>query len=186
MNMGVKQYFTNIRNATVSTLEGMAVTMSWMFRRPYTIQWPDKIDKPLEETLPETTRGLLEVETKLCTGCLACETACPINCITIETERNTETKERFITRFDIDAAKCMYCGLCVEACRTDAIRHTTNFAAANDNIANLIFHFVSKGERFVPAKPKELPTDLPLRGTIIRSMVKECSFQKNRRHERSC
>lgn len=174
----MRQYFTNIKNGALSTLEGMAVTMSWMFRRPFTIQWPDKIDKPLEETLPEQTRGLLEVDTRFCTGCSACEQACPINCITIESERNTETKERFVTRFDIDAAKCMYCGLCVEGCRTDALRHTPIFAATNDDINNLLLHFVKQGERFVPAKPKELPADRPPRGSIVRGMLKQCSFQK--------
>ena len=39
------KYFKNISNSVLSILEGMAVTLSWMFRRPYTVQWPDKIEK---------------------------------------------------------------------------------------------------------------------------------------------
>ena len=112
------KYFKNISNSVLSILEGMTVTLSWMFRRPYTVQWPDKIEKHIEDTLPERYRGILEVETRLCIACLACMKECPIEVIAITVERNAETKERRITQFDIDASKCMACGLCVEACPT--------------------------------------------------------------------
>ncbi len=139
------QYLKNIFNSVLSILEGMAVTLSWMFRRPYTVQWPDKIEKNIEETLPERYRGLLEVETRLCIGCMACMKECPIECIAITVERNAETKERRITQFDVDASKCMVCGLCVEACPTGALRHTTQFAAADGDIRNLVLRYIEKG-----------------------------------------
>ncbi|OFZ39281.1 MAG: hypothetical protein A2504_07930 [Bdellovibrionales bacterium RIFOXYD12_FULL_39_22] len=178
-NLTLGQYFKNIQNAALSTLEGMAVTFSWLFRRPITIQWPDKIEKPLEETLPERTRGILEVETRICTGCLACQKACPIDTISIDMERNAETKERFIARFDIDAAKCMYCGLCVDACPTGAIRHTTLFAYATDNIDNLLLSYVDKGEKVTPFRPKDPQPELRARGSIGKNVLERNLKSKN-------
>jgi len=136
------QYLSRVVTSAASILEGMAVTLSWLFRRPCTVQWPDKIEKPIEDTLSERYRGILEVETKTCTACQMCEKTCPIDCICITVERNAETKERFITGFDIDAAKCMYCGLCVEPCPTGAIQHTREFEGTMISVQNLTFRFV--------------------------------------------
>ncbi|MBF0245573.1 MAG: NADH-quinone oxidoreductase subunit I, partial [Planctomycetes bacterium] len=69
----MKQYLSNICKSANSILEGMAVTLSWMFRRPCTVQYPDKLDQTVEASLPENYRGILEVDTSLCTGCLSCE-----------------------------------------------------------------------------------------------------------------
>jgi formate hydrogenlyase subunit 6/NADH:ubiquinone oxidoreductase subunit I len=40
--------------------------------------------------------------------------------------------------FDIDQARCMYCGLCVEACPYDALHMGTNFEAAQEHRGNLV------------------------------------------------
>jgi NAD(P)H-quinone oxidoreductase subunit I len=123
-------YFTRIARAATTTFEGMAVTMSWMFRKPSTIQYPFHPSAPHTrlggpETLPERYRGFLEVDTAVCTACLACERACPIEVISIAVEKVTMPGEaapvRAMTRFDIDLSKCMFCGLCVEPCPTAAM-----------------------------------------------------------------
>src|SRR5687768_14171737 len=112
-------YFGNIKESVTSIFEGLAVTMSHMFRAPSTIQYPyhpsdpaTKIGGP--DTLPDRYRGFLEVDMDICTACLKCEKACPIDCIRIAVEKTQiDGKEvRALTRFDIDLAKCMYCGLC--------------------------------------------------------------------------
>jgi len=148
------QYFKNIANTATSFLEGMAVTLSWMFRRPYTVQWPDKIEKDLEDTLPARFRGILEVETRICIACLACMRECPIGVIAITVDRNAETKERTVSQFDVDASKCMHCGFCAAVCPTGAIRHTTQFAAADGDVRKLVLRYVEKGAPFVPMKPR--------------------------------
>src|SRR5262245_25815351 len=115
-----KSYLHNIYYAAKSIIDGLSVTLSHMVRKPTTIQYPDKIDRPVSEMLPARYRGFLEVDMDICTACLACERACPIDCIKIDVEG--KGKERYMTRFDIDMAKCMYCGLCVDPCPTTAIR----------------------------------------------------------------
>src|SRR5262249_17980162 len=74
-------YVGNIVQSAKSVLEGMAVTFSYMFRKPTTIQYPDRVPMPVSEMLPERYRGFLEVDMDICTACKACERECPINCI---------------------------------------------------------------------------------------------------------
>ena len=46
----------------------------------------------VQDTLPFRYRGILEVDLDICTGCLACERACPIDCIVIAVEKDKQTK----------------------------------------------------------------------------------------------
>ena len=148
-------YFRNIKDAVVSIFDGMAVTASHLVRRPYTIQYPDRIPVRVQDTLPFRYRGILDVDLEICTGCLACDRACPIDCIAMAIEKNAQTREITISQFDIDIAKCMYCGLCSEPCPTGAIHHTTEFEGADYSLESLIRRFVV--EPVVAYKPKKGP-----------------------------
>ncbi len=179
----VAAYFGNIQRTLVSVFEGMAVTMSWMFRKPITIQYPHHPSAPRTkvggpDTLPARYRGFLEVDTGVCTACLACERACPIACIAITVDKvvmpgDAEQKPvRAVTRFDIDMGKCMYCGLCSEPCPTGSIRHTQQFESAVAHVENLVFRFVTPGKPFLPYKIKkdEAAPETP-RGSIAEGIV---------------
>jgi NADH-quinone oxidoreductase subunit I len=153
------EYFGHIKQALATIFDGMAVTASHMIRRPYTIQYPDRMPVRVQDTLPFRYRGILDVDLEICTGCLACDRACPIDCIAIAIEKNAQTREIVISQFDIDLAKCMYCGLCSEPCPTGSIHHTTEFEGADYSLESLIRRFVA--EPVVAYKPKKGPEPNP-------------------------
>ncbi len=157
-------YLGTIKRSAWSILEGLAVTFSYFRRPPITVQYPDRTPVPVTEMLPERFRGLLEVDVLCCTGCSACERACPIDVIRISVGK--EGKVRFLERFDIDLGKCMYCGFCVEACpviaqapgdteATSAIRFTREFEGSMPDINALTYRYIRPGDKVVVAKNKK-------------------------------
>jgi NADH-quinone oxidoreductase subunit I len=180
--MPVTQYIGNIKDTVKSAWEGMSVTLSYMFRRPMTVQYagPEAaamgLEPMVQHTLPSRYRGFLEVDMPICTACQACERACPINVIAIEIEKDpANPKNRVMTRFDIDEAKCMFCGLCVEPCPTGAIQHTREFEGSQRSLHNMVLRFVDPAQPAPPYKPPKGATAYPrvLLGEITRSLVKK-------------
>ena len=78
-----------------------------------------------------------------CVACFLCAAACPVECIYIEAEENTEQVrisggERYASVYNIDYSRCIFCGYCVEACPTDAITHGHGFELAAYDTSALI------------------------------------------------
>ena len=154
-------YFKNIFDGIVTVLIGMKVTWRHLFTRAVTIQYPD-----VKLKLPERARNRLYVNMDDCIGCDQCALACPVDCITIETVKSTPdvdlgltsmgTKKRlYVTRFDIDIAKCCYCALCVYPCPTDCIKMTDVYEFSEYERRNLIYTFaVMSPEEIDQAKAK--------------------------------
>jgi len=161
-------YFRNIWAAAATTFEGMAVTCSHFVRTPTTIQYPDRTDIRVQDTLPYRYRGILEVDLDICTGCLACERACPIDCIVIDAKKDMETRRMMLKRFDIDIAKCMYCGLCSEPCPTGSIHHTPEFEGADYSLESMVRRFVN--EPVAAYKPKKVEDDPKITPILERGM----------------
>lgn len=157
-------YVKNVVSALSTAFEGMSVTFSHLFRTPYTIQYPDRMPMRVQDTLPYRYRGILEVDLEICTGCLACERACPIECIVIEAKKD-ESKQMILSRFDIDMAKCMYCGLCSEPCPTGAIHHTPEFEGADYSLESLVRRFVKAPT--LAYKPKKAGEDDPVLAPLL-------------------
>ena len=59
-----------------------------------------------------------------------------------------------LTRFDIDIAKCMYCGLCSEPCPTGSIHHTPEFEGADYSLESMVRRYVK--EPVAAYKPKKV------------------------------
>jgi NADH-quinone oxidoreductase subunit I len=127
----------------------MKITMGHLFVPAVTIQYPD-----VKVKLPERARNRLYVNMDDCIGCLQCEMACPVNCIEIETVKSLPTdnlgttssgqkKKLWVTKFDIDIAKCCYCGLCVYPCPTECIKMTEVYEFSEFDRNNLIYNFVT-------------------------------------------
>ncbi len=164
------EYFANIGRVITTTFEGLVVTSSWLFRRPRTVQYPDRVEQPVQESLPDAYRGVLEVDMDACNGCMLCAKTCPIDCIVIDIVKNPETKGRDFTRFDIDLGKCMFCGLCSEVCKTGALRHTTSFEASAARPEDLVLHFVGRPRPVPKHKATEAPARKPP-GSILREVI---------------
>ena len=141
------RYFRNIWDGVVTVLIGMKVTWRHLFTPAVTIQYPD-----VKLKLPERARNRLYVNMDDCIGCDQCSMACPVDCIIIETVKSTPdvdlgltsvgTKKRlYVPKFDIDIAKCCYCGLCVPPCPTECIKMTDVYEFSEFDRANLIYNF---------------------------------------------
>ena len=66
-----------------------------------------------------------------CTGCTACELACPNGTIKIITkfdvDETTGKKKKAIDQFIYHLELCTMCNLCIEACPTNAIKMAQTF-----------------------------------------------------------
>jgi len=143
----MKQYFKNTWDAIWTVLIGMKITFKHLFTPAVTIQYPDE-----KLQLPERSRNRLYVNIDDCIGCDQCVRACPVDCITLETVKgvpgddlgltsNGKKKALWVTKFDIDIAKCCYCSLCVYPCPTDCIKMTDIYEFSEWDRDNLIYHF---------------------------------------------
>ncbi|RLT35888.1 MAG: 4Fe-4S dicluster domain-containing protein [Chloroflexi bacterium] len=111
-------------------LRSMGVTLSAFMRKPVTREFPET-----HRELPERDRAFplllwdFEQTEPFCTGCHACERACPVECMTVLMKDNPNhksaggdsTRRKIIDKFWIDYGRCMRCNICVEVCNFDAI-----------------------------------------------------------------
>jgi NADH-quinone oxidoreductase subunit I len=132
--MFITNYIKDVYNACKSLLIGMRRTGYYFthHKEIITQQYPD--NKATLE-LPERFRGEVimthdENNEHACTGCTACELACPNGTIKIITkqEMNAEgKKKKAIDTFIYHLELCTMCNLCIEACPTDAIKMAQTF-----------------------------------------------------------
>ncbi len=143
----MKEYLKNTWEGIWTVLVGMKVTLKHLFVPSVTIQYPD-----VKLPLPERARNRLYVNMDDCIGCDQCARACPVDCIEIETVKalptddlgvtsNGKKKALWVTKFDIDIAKCCYCGLCTYPCPTECIYMTDVYEFSEYKREDLIYNF---------------------------------------------
>ncbi|MEW6508971.1 MAG: NADH-quinone oxidoreductase subunit I [Bacteroidota bacterium] len=156
----MREYFRNTWLGIYTVLVGMKITFKHLFTPAVTIQYPE-----VKLKLPERERNRLYVNMDDCIGCDQCSRACPVNCIEIETVKsipgedlgvtsNGKKKALWVTKFNIDFAKCCYCQLCVFPCPTECIYMTDVFEFSEYNRNDLIYKFATLTEE--EAKEKRI------------------------------
>lgn len=147
--MSEMNYLKEIWGGIFTALIGMKITIKHLFERNVTVQYPNvhPTDKAGTDKMPDNARNRLYLDPDRCNGCMGCARECPVNCITVETikvspddpedpklkvpkEDGTieESKRKlWVSRYDIDFAKCCFCSLCTLVCPTEAVIMTTEF-----------------------------------------------------------
>ncbi|MDE2688182.1 MAG: 4Fe-4S dicluster domain-containing protein [Chloroflexota bacterium] len=170
-------------------LEGLKITLKTAGRKPVTAEYPapdKRLDvQPRYMGFPALTWDG-DVGEPYCTGCMVCIRNCPTQCMSAKMQDNplhAEGKSRrrkIIDEFEINLARCILCGICVDVCNFDAIEmsheHELSKYERNGNRADLPA-LLDMGKKYqqatawqpkqpeknsgVPPPPKALPKAAP-------------------------
>ena len=130
----------------LEVVRGLGITIKHaalsLFKKGYipTYQYPEEM-RPMSDRF----RGRHKLRRRpdgspVCVACYCCQTVCTPNAIDIIAEESpTESIEKRPKEFRINMLRCIFCGMCVEACPKDAIYMTKEFELARNTREKLQF-----------------------------------------------
>ncbi len=147
---GLLRYVREVTFGAWSVAESCMTALPYVFRwgelrKEVTEGYPDPVSSKTADDLPPRSRGLLFNDIDRCTGCRDCERICPAQCIHVEEEPGAEASKIWVSAYDIDFARCIFCGLCVEACQPGSLIHTRQYEGAAYSLTDLVASF-GRGE----------------------------------------
>ena len=151
--MAVTNWAHRVWMGLKTTFIGLSITIPYIFRRPYTLQYPEEVIE-----LPPTERGLHNFEVDKCIACDQCAKICPVDCITIEGEGKGKTAR--ILRFEIDYTKCLFCALCCEPCPTECIHMGPTFDLVGYTRDEVIIDYADRDNPRTFSQGEAMPYDL--------------------------
>lgn len=138
MFKSIYKYLSDIYKGARTLLTGMKIT-GYYFVHPKEIitqQYPENRDtlKMFDMFRGEVVLIHDENNEHKCTGCSACELACPNGTIEIISDKaidpETGKSKKIIDTFVYHLQMCTMCNLCILACPTDAIKMAQTFEHA--------------------------------------------------------
>ncbi len=147
---GIGEYFSNIKSAITTSLQGMAITLKYILAKtPQTLEYPE-----VKEVLPDASRMRLYNDTLNCIACNMCMNSCPVSCIYItsfprpkdlEIPKTTDgtPKKQVLVQYTIDTALCCYCGICATVCPTECFTHSHDYEFSQYTINQMKYDYTS-------------------------------------------
>jgi NADH-quinone oxidoreductase subunit I len=128
------KFVREITTTLGSLFRGMGVTGHYFIRpkERLTEMYPDNKDTLIlaERFKGEVVMPHNENNEHRCTGCTACEIACPngsIKVITVMEVNEAGKKKKRLDVLKYNLGMCTFCSLCIESCPSDAIKMSNNF-----------------------------------------------------------
>lgn len=162
------QYIKSIYSGISTVLTGMKITFGHLFVKNVTVQYPNV--HPLQlaaiDKMPDHARNRLFLDNDLCNGCKSCDRICPVKCISIETLKvlpddpdqptlkDGSKRKLWLTKYEIDFAKCCFCGLCTTVCPTESLYMTTEFEYSTYDRNELVYKFHKLTDEQIAQKRK--------------------------------